>query len=225
MRQNKWAILITFPLTVVALILASFFDNVGYAFWSNVFLGVFGSGLLTAMVAAINYSTERRKTLEAFWSFGHKAIKNINRYSPDDDLDTTIDILLQMNEFDYQPFDDAYGDICFIFNNKKLRKEITERIYGPLLELRHLITEKSFHFNLYKKAENGNKIVMQHFVDEIDQLLVERKEHHYPQENGETFTVKDVSTYKVQNLLTEFNDYYYFVMYPWRKKEAAKNAD
>ena len=225
MRQNKWAIIIIFPVTLAALILAWFLDNYGCSFWSNVFLGVFGSGLLTVMVAVINYATERRKTLEAFWSYGHKAIRNLNRYSPEDELDVKIDILLQMNEFDYQPFDDAYGEICFLFHNKKLRKEITERIYAPIMEARKTISDKSFHFALYKKATEGNRNVMTAFVAEIDELLIERKEHHYPQESGEVFTVKEVSTFKVHNLLSEFNDYYYFVMYPWKKKEATTNAD
>ena len=60
MKQNKWAIIVIFPITVIALLLAWDFDEIGCSFWSNVFLGVFGSGLLTAMVAVINYITERR---------------------------------------------------------------------------------------------------------------------------------------------------------------------
>lgn len=225
MRQNKWAILIVFPVTVTGLILAWFLDNYHFSFWSNVFLGVFGSGLLTVMVATINYATERRKTLEAFWSYGHKVIRNLNRYSSEDDLDTKIDILLQMNDFDYQPFDDAYGEICFLFRNKRLRKEITERIYLPIMEVRKMLAEKSFHFQLYKKAANGNRGIMEIFVSEIDTLLIQRKENQYSQENGEILTVSEVRTYKVHNLLTEFNDYYYWIMYPWMKKEAAKDAD
>lgn len=225
MKQNKWSILFLSPLTILALLLAWGMDCLSITFWSNVMLGIFGSGLLTVMVAVINYATERRKTLEAFWSYGHKAIRNLNRYSPEDELDTKIDILLQMNEFDYQPFDDAYGEICFLFRNKKLRKEITERIYSPIMEVRNMLSEKSFHFRLHKKASNGNRRVMDIFVSEIDKLLIERKENRYPQENGEMLTVSEVNTYKVHNLLTEFNDYYYWIMYPWKKKETAKDAD
>lgn len=225
MRQNKWSIILLSPMTVLALILAWILDYLGVSFWSNVFMGIFGSGLLTVMVAVINYTTERRKTLESFWSYGHKAIKNLNRYSSEDELDTKIDILLQMNEFDYQPFDDAYGEICFLFRNKKLRKEITERIYSPIMEVRNMLAEKSFHFRLYKKATNGNRRVIENFVAEIDKLLIERKEHRYQQEDGETLTVSEINTYKVHDLLTEFNDYYYWIMYPWMKKEAAKDAD
>lgn len=219
MRQNKIAILIIGPVTLVSLIVAWVLDYLNLEFWCNVFLGIFGSGLLTVMVSSINYLTERRKTLEAFWSYGHKAIKNLNRYSVDDDLDTAINVLLQMKDYDYQPFDDAYGEICFLFHNKKLRKEITERIYSPIMEVRNVINEKSFHFDQYKKAANGNRRVMTDFVAEIDKLLIERKKHNYPQENGKMFTVSENKTYKVHQLLVEFNDYYYWIMYPWKKKE------
>ena len=219
MRQNKVTILITGPLTIGALIVAWIMDYCSFEFWCNVFLGVFGSGLLTFMVSLINYITERRKTLEAFWSYGHKAIKNLNRYSADDDLDTAIDAFLQMQNYDYQPFDDAYGEICFFFHNKKLRKEIYERIYYPIMEVREILREKCFHFKLYKKASNGNRRVMADFVAEIDKLLIERKKYTYSQENEKTNSCSYTNTYKVHNLLEEFNGFYYQIMYPWMKKE------
>ena len=148
MRENKWIIVIGLPITAVVLLFAWSANIYGCDFLCNVLLGVFGSGLLTVMVGGINYLTMRRRTLEAFWSYGHKAISNLNRYSADDDLDTAIDVFLQMAEFDYQPFDDAFGEMCFLFHNKKLHKEIAERIYTPIMEVRNLVQEKSFQFKL-----------------------------------------------------------------------------
>lgn len=217
MRENKWITLICLPVTILALLLAALMHECEIEFWCNVLLGIFGSGLLTTMVAIVNYWAIRRRTMEAFWSCGHKAINNLNRYSPDDDLDTAIDVILQMKEFDYQPFDDAFGEMCFFFHNKKLHKELGERIYEPIMEVRQAITEKCFHFKQYKKSTNGNRQVMIDFLDEIDKLLIERKKHKYPAEDGRTFTVSETSTYKVHNLYTEFHDYYYFIMYPWKK--------
>ena len=120
MRENKWIIVIGLPITAVVLLFAWSANIYGCDFLCNVLLGVFGSGLLTVMVGGINYLTMRRRTLEAFWSYGHKAISNLNRYSADDDLDTAIDVFLQMAEFDYQPFDDAFGEMCFLFHNGRL---------------------------------------------------------------------------------------------------------
>lgn len=225
MRQNKITILAIVPVTLAALLLAWLFDHWEIAFWCNVCLGIFGSGLLTVMVSIINYQTERRRTLEAFWSYGHKAIKNLNRYSAGDELDTRIDTLLQMKDFDYQPFDDAYRDICFIFHNKKLHKEIAEQIYAPIQEVRIAINARGYDFSEYKKAVNGNQRVMANFVSEIDKLLIERKERCYQREDGENLTVQYTDTYKVHQLLVAFNDYYYGIMYPWKKKEQEDNAD
>ena len=223
MRENKWIIVIGLPITAVVLLFAWSANIYGCDFLCNVLLGVFGSGLLTVMVGGINYLTMRRRTLEAFWSYGHKAISNLNRYSADDDLDTAIDVFLQMAEFDYQPFDDAFGEMCFLFHNKKLHKEIAERIYTPIMEVRNLVQEKSFHFKLYKRAENGNRAVMQRFVDEIDKLLIERKSHDVLRDDGEVLTITETAPYKVFNLRTEFNNYYYWIMYPLAKKENKDN--
>lgn len=224
MRENKWIILICSPMTAIALLLSIYVNKCGIEFWCNVLLGVFGSSLLTTMVAIVNYWSIRRRTLEAFWSYGHKVISNLNRYSADDDLDTAIDIFLKMAEFDYQPFDDAFGEMCFLFCNKKLHKEIADRIYSPIMELRKVVKEKSFHFKIYKKAEHGNRVVMQRFVDEIDKLLIERKSHDVPRDDGGVFTITKTIPYKVLNLRTEFNDYYYWIMYPLAKKEATNDA-
>lgn len=224
MRENKWIVIIGAPITAVALLLAWKANTSGYDFLSNVLLGVFGSGLLTVLVGVINYLTMRRRTLEAFWSYGHKAISNLNRYSADDDLDTAMDVFLQMAEFDYQPFDDAFGEMCFLFHNKKLHKEIAERIYTPIMEVRNLVREKSFHFKLYKRAENGNRAVMQRFVDEIDKLLIKRQAHDVSRDDGGVLTITETVPYKVLNLRKEFNDYYYWIMYPLAKKEATDNA-
>lgn len=225
MRQNKITILAIAPVTLAALLLAWIFDYLGIAFWCNVCLGIFGSGLLTVAVSIINYQTERRRTLEAFWSYGHKAIRNLNRYSAGDDLDAKIDTLLQMKDFDYQPFDDAYGDICFFFHNKKLRKEIADRIYAPIQEVRDAINARGYDFSEYKKIVNGNRRVMADFVSEIDKLLIERKEYRYQRENEEDLTVHFTDTYKVHQLRVEFNDYYYWIMYPWKKKEQEDDAN
>lgn len=224
MRENKWIIIIGLPITTVALLLAWSANIYGHDFLCNVLLGVFGSGLLTVLVGVINYLTMRRRTLEAFWSYGHKAISNLNRYSADNELDAAIDVFLQMAEFDYQPFDDAFGEMCFLFHNKKLHKEIAERIYTPIMEVRNLVREKSFHFELYKRSENGNRAVMQRFVDEIDKLLIERKSHDVPRDAGEVLTITETSPYKVFNLRTEFNNYYYWIMYPLAKKEVTDHA-
>ena len=65
---------------------------------------------------------------------------------------------------------------------------------------------------------------MQRFVDEIDKLLIERKSHDVLRDDGEVLTITETAPYKVFNLRTEFNNYYYWIMYPLAKKEDKDNA-
>lgn len=125
----------------MALVLAWYLDNLTNQFWSNVFLGIFGSGLLTVMVAVINYITERRKALEDFWIIGNKAAKIFNKYPLDRSLEEKIEAILLINEFDFTAFGDAYAAIDFLFGNKKARKIIYIEIYKPVREAGYTIAE------------------------------------------------------------------------------------
>lgn len=226
MRNNKYAIIIITPMTVIALLSAWYLDSVGISFWSNVLLGVFGSGLLSAIIAAISYTTERKRTLENFWSYGHKAINNINKYKLSGSVEQRVDAVLAMNEFDYLPFDDAYGEICFMFSNKRLRRRIYIELYEPILNVRRAISEKTYHFREFKEVNGtGNKEVMETFLSEIDKLLVDSEPICWNMPDG---TCKQTGTSRrnklVRPLLETFNDFYYKLMYPFKKKEDVNNA-
>lgn len=225
MRTYKYTIYVTLPLTIISLTIALLLYRSGSEFVANVFLGIFGSSFLALLTGIINYFIERQKTLEAFWSYGHKVVRNFNRYSTDEDLESAIDILMQMREYDYQPFDDAFGAICFLFNNKRTRHEIWKRLYEPIMEVRKALNSKYHHFKMYKKAANGNRVVMEEFVSEIDQLLIKRETVKLPMEDGTNMTGIATSTFKVHQLYLEFNDYFFFVMYPWKKGDATETAD
>lgn len=173
MRTNRLAIYSLTPLTLISLLLAIFFRNCS-SFTSNVFLGVFGSSLLTLIMAVINYFNERRRTCELFYQYAKKAIHNYGKYHIDYDFDKKIDTVLLMNEFDYSALDNAYGDFAFLFHNKKLHKKIGNQIYQLTLDAREIIAVKSFHFNEYKQAENGNKPVMNVFINELDEFFIKK---------------------------------------------------
>lgn len=130
MKENNWTILIGFPLTVAALVGAWYLDGLGQSFWSNVLLGIFGSGFLTIVIAIVGYLTERRKTLESFWTLGHKAARAFNKYPIDGTAEEKIEAILLINEFDFAAFGDAYAAIDFLFGNKKARAKIYKELYG-----------------------------------------------------------------------------------------------
>lgn len=62
MRTNRLAIYILTPLTIISLALAIFLRNCN-DFVSNVFLSIFGSSLLSLIIAIINYFNERKNVL------------------------------------------------------------------------------------------------------------------------------------------------------------------
>lgn len=224
MRTNKPAIIWSTIVTIAALICSLYLHYFSFEYWSNLFAGIFASGVLTIMISIINYRTERRKTLEQFYSYAKKAANNYNRFENDGDLERSINSILSMNDFDYIELDNAYGDMSFLFHDKKTRKYIFEKIYEPTLVLRRLIRKKCFHFKEYRKALNGNSRVMRIFVNEVAEAIMEYKEMTSVNEHGVSMVMKTSHNKVVEQLLEELNGRYYEIMYPHAKKEV-KNAD
>ena len=223
MRTNKPAIIWSTIISVVALICSLVLQYFGLEYASNLLAGIFASGVLTIMISIINYRTERRKTLEQFYSYAKKAANNYNRFENDGDLERSIDSVLAMNDFDYIELDNAYGDMSFLFHDKKTRKYIFEKIYEPTLVLRKLISEKCFHFREYRKAFSGNSRVMRIFVDEVAVAIMSHQEMTSVNEHGVSIVMKTTHNKAVEQLLEELDGHYYKIMYPRAKKEV-KNA-
>lgn len=224
MRTNKPAIIWSTIVSIAALLCSLILHYFSFEYWSNLFAGIFASGVLTIMISIINYRTERRKTLEQFYSYAKKAANNFNRFENDRDLERSIDSILAMNDFDYIELDNAYGDMSFLFHDKKTRKYIFEKIYEPTLVLRRLISEKCFHFKEYRKALNGNSRVMRIFVDEVADAIMAHTEMKSVNEYGVSMVTKTSHNKIVEQILEELNGRYYEIMYPHAKKEV-KNAD
>ena len=223
MRTNKPAIIWSTIISVVALICSLVLQYFGLEYAANLLAGIFASGVLTIMISIINYRTERRKTLEQFYSYAKKAANNYNRFENDGDLERSIDSVLAMNDFDYIELDNAYGDMSFLFHDKKTRKYIFEKIYEPTLVLRKLISEKCFHFREYRKAFSGNSRVMRIFVDEVAVAIMSQQEMTSVNEHGVSIVMKTTHNKAVEQLLEELDGHYYKIMYPLAKKEV-KNA-
>ena len=159
-----------------------------------------------------------------FYSYALKVAANYNKYDNEDGLEVAIDSVLQMDDFDYLELDNAYGDMSFFFHDKRTRKYIYNAIYSKTLDIRNLIKEKSYHFKIYRKSVNGNKAVMQKFIDEIDAAIMARSTHVCRNEDGTEMTVASCENKLVLDLHKEIGGKYYDLMYPF-KKEASDNAD
>lgn len=224
MRTNRPAVIWSAIITAIAFIGALVLHYSGEDFWSNILAGIFASGVLTIMISVINYCTERRKTLERFYSYAKKAAYNYNQFEDDGNLERSIDSVLEMNKFDYLELDNAFGDMCFLFNGKKTRKYIYDKIYKPTLDLRSMLEEKCFHFKEYRKSANGNSAVMKIFVNEVAEVFIETKEVKMTGEQDSVFVITTKKNKIVDQLLEELDGHYFEIMYPHTKK-GVKNAD
>lgn len=225
MKQNKWAIIVVSPITVVALLLAWIFDKNEYGFWSNVFLGVFGSGLLTTMVAVINYIIERRTALETFWTQGHKAARNFNRYPLDGTDNEKADAVLLMNEFDFQSFGDAYAAIDFLFGNKKARKRIYSELYSPIRDIGHKLALYTAKISRLRRYAPENVAVLQSYIKELDEIFIEEYTGKYAYQDSATLTVTNRCNKLTDMCYDRFSGFYWKIMYPLKKQEEKESAD
>lgn len=221
MKTNKRVIQCSFVLTIGTLIVSIIFQITDFEYIANIFAGIFASTLLTLLLAIINYNVERTKVLEKFYTYALKAVNNFNSFENEGDIEATIDIVIEMNKFDYTEFDISFGEICFLFNNKRNRQYIYKNIYFPIVELRKLIIEKTFHFKEYRKATNGNRAVMKIFIDEIDNVIMDRDTNTYTCE-GETMVYTTVKNKIVEQLRKELDGRYYKILYPKVKRNKCK---
>lgn len=221
MKTNKRVIQCSFVLTIGTLIVSIIFQITDFEYIANIFAGIFASTLLTLLIAIINYNVERTKVLEKFYTYALKAVNNFNSFENEGDIEATIDIVIEMNKFDYTEFDISFGEICFLFNNKRNRQYIYKNIYFPIVELRKLIIEKTFHFKEYRKATNGNRAVMKIFIDEIDNVIMDRDTNAYTCE-GETMVYTTVKNKIVEQLRKELDGSYYKILYPKVKRNKCK---
>lgn len=228
MRANKLAIIITSFLSLLSLIIAAIINSVANEqnpFVVNVLIGIFASGLVALLIAIINYATERRKALEQFSIQMNKVINNYLQFRNDGDFDKSLHSVIGMAEFDYTELDNLYGEIDFLFNNRKNRHYIYCNLYEPTKDIRKEISLYAKHFQLYYDSPPGNKVVMQDFLNKLDKQMLERKQDiKITLENGDTTTIGVPPRYIVcENLLNELNGEFRKIMYPFERDKEKQN--
>lgn len=233
MRINKYSIYLTSIVSIFSLFIAIVLNEKQQDFVANLFAGICTGAILTLMISVLGYQLERKKTLERFYSYARKAAFNYNLFENEGDLERTIDLVLQMNDFDYLELDNAYGDISFLWKDEEKRTYIYDTIYGVTIHMRDLIAKKAFHFKQYRKqtSRDGDsrkcEAAMHRFVNEIDAEIMLRMVKTYTDEDGEERTVWYSKNRVSPALLRELNGKYFEIMYPiWAKtKKEASYAD
>ena len=125
MRANKYALIITSGFSILSLIFAAIINSLriqDYSFIINVLIGIFASGLVAFIIAMTNYLSERRNTLERFASQIEKLMKAVRDYKTADDFEQMLSVIKSLSMFDYLELDFSFGDMCFLFHNKKIEK-------------------------------------------------------------------------------------------------------
>lgn len=219
MKENKWTILIAFPLTVAALTGAWYLDSLGKSFGSNVLLGIFGSGFLTLLVALVNYLTKRREALENFWTLGHKAARAFNKYPLDGSAEEKIEAILLINEFDFDVVGDAYAAIDFLLGNKKNRMKIGSEIYVPIRDAGCTIADSAFNIIRLRRAIPGKMAVLEPYISNVDNVLIKTEVSYHECEDGRQIEVSDICNRMMNLCHDRFNGFYWKLMYPWKKTE------
>lgn len=224
MKIYKNSIYITGLLTIItfagSLILHYIISSKEAEFWCNILLGIFGGAVLTLISSIIGYKVERKRILEKFYYYTNKILKQINQYQFNMTLEEKIDFLLEYVDSDKIEWDSCLGDIDFLFDfGKKNFKYIFHSIYEPLLELQNAVQKHYWHFKWYKDGTGKNDRVMEHFLEEIEPLILDRKKESVPGEFEESDTttertvITSVSNRIVEKINKELSGKYYKLMY------------
>ncbi|WP_199624785.1 hypothetical protein [Paenibacillus alkalitolerans] len=213
MRIQKYNILVSGIICILSFIVALLFNTLSIGFWSNVFIGLFSSASLVLFLSIASYRVERRRTLEAFYTSVVSVINNLNKYEKNEDPEKTMELVLDMNQFNYADFDLLFGDIDFLLYNKMKREYIYKQIYEKINKIRNILKEKSFHFNEYKKTDTGNLAVMKILIKEIDNEIMDRTEEDVINSSGDKTKLSFSYNKLTEELSNELNGKFYELMY------------
>jgi hypothetical protein len=113
-------------------------------------------------------------------------------------IDEVMKQYIQIRKLDYGAVENAYGQIDFIFSNKKIRKNfIYNCLHDKQRTVLQKIMEEAWHFEEYYKMEQGNMPVMLSKIIDIQKDLFVRRE-------GEVgYTIYNSYCYEIDKQLCE----------------------
>ena len=238
MQIYKNSVIVTIFISIVSFIasfvLKFYLTGKEVGFWYDISIGVFSGAILTLITVIVGCRVERRKVLEGFWSYTHKILKQINKYEASMTLEKKIDFFIDFYNQDRIEWDRYFGEIDLLFDwEQKNRKYIYHSIYEPINKLGNMITLHYWNFKWHKDGSGRNEKVMQYYIDEIEPLIIEKKDYKIPTEiDDEGKVISEMSGSSVCNKLfrditNELNNRYYEIMYGKcrSKKEDAKQEN
>ena len=194
-------------------------------FWCNILIGVFGSSLLALITATVGYRVERMRTLEDFYCQTKKLLHRLNKYQPNMSLDEKINFYLDYLDLDKFVWETSWGDISFFYDkNRDNYLYIRRTIYMPLIEVNNAIANHVWHFRLHKDGTVRNESVIENFIQEIEQLIIEKTESKQPSVDKAGNVIEWVTVTAIQNKIVasihdELSGKYYDLMYGKRNSK------
>ena len=118
-----------------------------------------------------------------------------------------MDIYIVASKIDLEDLSNAYGNLDFLFGNKKIRIAAFESIYAKLQEYRNKIVSEVFHFNMVKDGK-GNFAVCCKKVMELNDFF-------FATETIESDGIKRTTVYQrkfddISDRIEEFRSKIYF---------------
>ena len=238
MRIYKNSIIVTAIISIASFITSFLlkFNFMGKEaeFCYDISMGVFSGAILTLITSIIGYRVERRKVLEAFWSYTHKVLHQINMYQEKMTLEQKVDFFINFHDTDRIEWSNALGEISFLFDWKRKNfLYIYNSIYKPIYDLCNVIASHYWKFKWHKDGSGRNEKVMQYYIDEIEPLIIKRYPEEIPTGADEEVNAISKMIYAkvhnrlVRNITDELYNKYYIIMYGKRtyKKENSKQND
>ncbi len=135
-------------------------------------------------------------------------------------LEQKLKFYLDYHDLDKSAWDMDVGNMDFFFESKTHDFQyIYTTIYKPILDFNRAVENHVWHFRWYFDGTGKNDTVMEKFLLELQEYLLEKNEQDIPteyDENGNIVSTCHYSTVKpklVLNIRKELNGRYYEIMY------------
>jgi len=176
-KVYKNAVIITALISLLALFIAYVIKNtVVDSSLYDILVGIFSSSIVAFIIYTIEYRVKRQETLETFYLYAFKHIKEINKMDKSLTVNKKVDMYLDFINSDLPDLGTAYNNIDFIFDCKKESKlYIYNNIYNPIKGLEEKISSYYWNFAWHKDGSGRNSEVMGDFIDEIEGRIFEVK--------------------------------------------------
>lgn len=118
-----------------------------------------------------------------------------------------MNMYIEASNIDLEDLSNAYGNLDFLFGNKKFRVSVYESIYSKLQEYRNKIKLEVFHFNMVKEGKGSFAVCCQKIMA-LNDFFFETETTQ--SDGGELTTVFQRKLDDISDRLEEFRSKIYF---------------